>query len=372
MDSLSFLAGGFVQEKRTILIVEEEKTVALNMQSDLEALGYAVPETSPSVHDAILSASKRRPDLVIMDVPIQEERNSIQAATLFRTRFDVPVVFLTARTDDATLQRAKETEPYGYLVKPVTRSELRSTIEIVLYKHKMEQERKALQKQLEIANKELAAFNYSVSHDLKTPLQGIQMISKFLLEDHSHQLNEKGKRYLFRIKKATVQIEQIIDGLLALSEVTQSRLRCEPVNLTALAREVVDDLQELDPDRQVTVSIEEGLTINGDSRLLERVLQNLLGNAWKFTRKREGAKIEFGKIIQKEKPVFFIRDNGAGFNMTYKEKLFGAFERLHVATDFEGTGIGLATVQRIIERHNGRIWGEGKEDQGATFYFTIP
>ncbi len=361
-----------MEEKKTILIVEEESTVALELQRDLEALGYAVPETSPSGHDAILAATKRHPDLVIMDVRIQEGHDGIAAATLFRTRFDIPVIFLTAHTDDATIQRAKETEPYGYLVKPVTTSELRSTIEIVLYKHKMEQERKRLQKQLQIANKELASFNYSVSHDLKTPLQGIQMLSKFLFEDHSHELNEKGAGYLLRIKKAASQMEHIIDGLLLLSQVTQSALRCEPVSLTALAREIVADLQELEPNRQVTVMIEEGLTVNGDRRLLERALQNLLGNAWKFTRKTDPAKIEFGKTTREEELVFFIRDNGAGFNMAYKEKLFGAFERLHLASDFEGSGIGLATVQRVIERHNGTIWGEGEEGKGATFFFTIP
>jgi signal transduction histidine kinase len=361
------------RNKKTLLIIEESSSVALALQRNLEALGYAVPETVSSTQEAIRSISRQHPDLVIMDIPHPEERGGNTATTLFRTQFDLPVVFITSKTDEAAIEWAKKTEPYGYLVTPVSPDELHGAIEIALHKHKMEQERSGLNKQLEIANRELSAFNYSVSHDLKTPLQGIQMISRFLLDENKEQLNEKGKKYLVRIQKAASQMGQIIDGLLALSEVTRNELRFEPVNLTALAQKTVEALRGIDSGREgVTVVIEESLMAYGDFRLLECALQNLLGNAWKFTRKQKEAKIEFGKIMQGEKQVFFVRDNGAGFNMAYLEKLFGAFERLHLATEFEGSGVGLATTCRVIERHNGRIWAEGKENQGATFYFTLP
>lgn len=226
--------------------------------------------------------------------------------------------------------------------------------------------------QLQAANKELEAFSYSVSHDLRAPLRHINGFSQALLEDYADQLDEVGKGYLQEVRGASQEMAQLIDDLLQLARVTRSELRHEPVNLSQLAEEVIADLQKSDSGRAVTVKIEDGLMAQGDTHLLRVALSNLLGNAWKFTSKRESAEITFGQESPTGDPAYFVRDNGAGFEMAYVNKLFGAFQRLHSAGDFEGTGIGLATVQRVIHRHGGRVWAEGKVNHGATFYFTLP
>lgn len=226
--------------------------------------------------------------------------------------------------------------------------------------------------QLQAANKELEAFSYSVSHDLRAPLRHINGFSQALLEDCSDQLDETGKGYLEEVRGATRSMAQLIDDLLQLSRVTRSEMRKEAVNLSDLARAVLLELQKDDAARKVKVQIEDGLRAYGDKRLLKVMIDNLLGNAWKFTSKREDAEISFGQERLDGETVNFIRDNGAGFDMAYADKLFGAFQRLHSVGEFDGTGIGLATVQRIINRHGGRVWAEGRVNAGATFYFTLP
>ena len=221
------------------------------------------------------------------------------------------------------------------------------------------------------ANRELEAFSYSVAHDLRAPLRGIDGFSSALLEDHSAQLDEEGQHYLRRVRESTQRMAQLIDGLLSLARITRGDLRRERVDLSELANASAQRFKAAEPDREVELLIGKGQTVIGDSRLLGVVLENLLSNAWKFTRNQPKARIEFSIIQQEGSPVFYVRDNGAGFDPAYASKLFGVFQRLHRADEFEGTGIGLATVQRIIRRHGGRIWAEGKKDQGATFYFTL-
>jgi len=226
--------------------------------------------------------------------------------------------------------------------------------------------------QLEAANKELEAFSYSVSHDLRAPLRGIDGFSLALQEDCAEKVGDQGKDYVRRIRAATQRMADLIDALLTLSRVTRSEIRVERLDLSNLARTIVADLRRTGPDRKVKFVISDGLTANGDARLLRIVLENLIGNAWKFTAKKADACIEFGALPHSDgKLVHFVRDNGVGFDMSYKEKLFGAFQRLHSGSEFSGTGIGLATVQRIIHRHGGHVWAEGKEGEGATFYFTL-
>jgi PAS domain S-box-containing protein len=225
--------------------------------------------------------------------------------------------------------------------------------------------------QLEAANKELEAFSYSVSHDLRAPLRHINGFSQALLEDYADKLDEVGKGYLQEVRSASQEMAQLIDDVLQLARVTRSEMRRESVDLSNLADEVVAELQKREPERIVTASIDKGLTTHGDKRLLKITLNNLLGNAWKFTSKRERAEITFGQEQKDGEKAYFVRDNGAGFEMAYADKLFGAFRRLHSAEEFEGTGIGLATVQRIVNRHGGRVWAEGAIDRGATFYFTL-
>ena len=226
--------------------------------------------------------------------------------------------------------------------------------------------------QLEAANKELEAFSYSVSHDLRAPLRHINGFSQALLEDYEDKLDAGGKTYLQEVRHASQEMAQLIDDVLQLARVTRTEIRREPVDLSELALTVVRDLKKIDAERIVELSVEEGLVTQGDRRLLRIVLTNLLGNAWKFTSKRERAAITFGREANNGESSFFVRDNGAGFDMAYTAKLFGAFQRLHSAEEFEGTGIGLATVQRIVNRHGGRVWAEAKADAGATFYFALP
>jgi light-regulated signal transduction histidine kinase (bacteriophytochrome) len=225
--------------------------------------------------------------------------------------------------------------------------------------------------QLELANQELEAFSYSVSHDLRAPLRSIDGFSQMLLEDYADKLDAQGVDSLRRVRAASQRMGQLINDLLELSRMTRSEILREPVDLSALARAILAELRKGQPERQVTVRIVDGLVADGDPRLLRVVLENLLGNAWKFTGKQPRATIEFGVAQREAKPVYFVRDDGAGFDMAQVGKLFGAFQRLHTAAEFEGTGIGLATVQRIVHRHGGQVWAEGEVGKGATFSFML-
>jgi PAS domain S-box-containing protein len=226
--------------------------------------------------------------------------------------------------------------------------------------------------QLEAANQELEAFSYSVSHDLRAPLRSIDGFSQILLEDYSKQLDTEGQDYLQRTRAAAQHMAQLIDDLLNLSRVTRSDMRRERVDLSALAETITAELQQAHPDQAVACIIASGLIAEGDAHLLRIVLENLFSNAWKFTSRHPRAHLEFGSILQPDgRLAYFMRDDGAGFDMAYADKLFGAFQRLHGTTEFPGTGIGLATVQRIIHRHGGRIWAEAAPEKGATFYFTL-
>jgi light-regulated signal transduction histidine kinase (bacteriophytochrome) len=226
--------------------------------------------------------------------------------------------------------------------------------------------------QLEAANQELEAFAYSVSHDLRAPLRSIDGFSQALLEDYRDTLDAEGQDYLQRVRAASQRMGQLIDDLLKLSRVTRQEMRRERVDLSALAHEIAAELCEAEPERNVELTIAAGLVAQGDPQLLRLVLENLLDNAWKFTRKCSQAMIEFNISEQDDEQVYYVRDNGAGFDMQYADKLFGAFQRLHNAGEFEGVGVGLATVQRIIRRHGGRVWADAQPDNGATFYFTLP
>mgnify|MGYP000117790133 CR=1 FL=1 len=225
--------------------------------------------------------------------------------------------------------------------------------------------------ELAAANQELEAFSYSVSHDLRAPLRSINGFSQALLEDYGAQLDAAALGYLQRVRGASQHMAVLIDDLLELARVTRSELRRERVDLSTLAKEITADLRKTDPERAAEIVITPALSTAGDARLLRVVLTNLFTNAWKFTRRHPQARIEFGALEEDGRVVYFIRDDGAGFNMAYAGKLFSPFQRLHPAAEFEGHGIGLATVQRIISRHGGRVWAEGEVERGATFYFSL-
>lgn len=225
--------------------------------------------------------------------------------------------------------------------------------------------------QLEQANKELEAFSYSVSHDLRAPLRGIDGWAHAILEDCGDRLGEQGHDFLNRVLSEAQHMEQLIDGLLLLSRVTRSQLQFEQVDLTATAEKIAVRLRDANPDRKLEISVQPALIAHGDAVLLEAVLVNLMENACKFTKQCDVAKIEFTRTEVEGEDVFSVRDNGVGFSMEYADKLFGTFQRLHSASEYPGTGIGLATVARIIHRHGGRVWGESRPGTGAVFSFTL-
>jgi signal transduction histidine kinase len=235
----------------------------------------------------------------------------------------------------------------------------------------LEQRVAARTAELETSNRELEAFSYSVSHDLRAPLRAIDGFSKALLEDCGDTLGETGTRHLERVRTATRQMGLLIDDLLNLARLSRAEMRREPVDLAAVGNEIAASLTQTQPDRQVSFVVPPHLSAEGDSQRLRVVLDNLIRNAWKFTSKHPTARIELGQAGTNGQRAFFVADDGAGFDMAHADLLFAPFQRLHRQSDFEGTGVGLATVQRIIHRHGGRLWAEGTVDKGATFYFTL-
>ena len=250
----------------------------------------------------------------------------------------------------------------------------RKKVEAEIHRLNADLERKVMERtaELQAANRELETFSYSVSHDLRAPLRAIDGFSQAVIEDYADKLGDQGREYLNRVRTATQHMGHLIVDLIKLARVTRAEMKREAVDLSALAGSVLASLQAGEPTRKVDWRIEPGLTASGDANLLRVVLDNLLGNSWKFTGKQASARIELGVVRQAgSEQAYFVRDNGVGFDMTYAGKLFGAFQRLHAMNEFPGSGIGLATVQRIIHRHGGRIWAEGATGKGATFYFTL-
>jgi signal transduction histidine kinase len=236
---------------------------------------------------------------------------------------------------------------------------------------KLEQELRLNANQLASTNKELESFSYSVSHDLRAPLRAIIGFSSFLIEDYIDKFDNEGKDYLLRIKKAGEKMNDLIDDLLNLAKITKQDMLIKNVNLTELAEAIFAEIRQSNPERDVTIKIEKDLQARGDERLLRIALVNLLRNAWKYTGKRTQAVIEFLSKVKQGKRIFIICDNGVGFDMNQSKELFTPFKRLHAESDFPGTGVGLAIVNKVITRHGGRIWAEAQVDKGASFFFTL-
>jgi len=251
-------------------------------------------------------------------------------------------------------------------------SSLRTRQEIIRLNASLEERVRQRTAQLEAANKELEAFSYSVSHDLRSPLSAIDGFSQVLEQDLGEALEPRGRHYLSRIRAGVAQMGVLIDDLLSLAQLSRASMKWDAMDLSAMALQVLADLQEREPAREVLLQVQPGLQAQGDPRLMMRVIENLLGNAWKFSAGRSRAEISVGRDSGANgEAVFFVRDNGAGFDMSYAHKLFGTFQRLHTVAEFPGTGIGLATVHRIVSRHGGRVWAQAAPEQGATFFFTL-
>lgn len=492
------------QARVRVMVVEDEGIVALDLVTTLRRLGYDVDNAVASGEEAIVCAGQQRPDLVLMDIRLAGKLDGIAAAEAITHSLDVPIVFLTAHSDDDTLRRAKAVEPYSYLVKPYRAADLRCAIEVTLHRHQslcrlreqeallratlnsihdgvvttdaadnvhfvnpvaetltgwpagdayrqrlnnivqlisattgtpvelneglthndeqalkhkdggvhevepsaalirtefgatlgrvivlrdvterraairqiqklngeLEQRVQERTAELESANRDLQAITYSMAHDLRAPLRAIDGYSQCITEDHAEQLGDKGVMHLARLRAAAARMSNLIDGLLELARISRTECRRETVDLSTLAHDLCSDLRAGSPDRTVEAAIQPGITAVGDRHLLYVVLENLLGNAWKFTAHADFPRIEFGTHREGGRTIYFVRDNGVGFAMQDATQLYSAFSRLH-GTQFPGNGVGLAIVERALRRMNGHIWSHSEPGLGATFYFAL-
>jgi PAS domain S-box-containing protein len=495
----------------SVLVVEDERIVALDLKVRLSSLGYTVAGTVPSAEQALQTAQEQLPDIVLMDIHLEGELDGIEAARALHESLHIPVIFLTAYSEDSTLTRAEKTLPYGFLVKPVDERALHASIQMALARHaaesalreseqrfrdvvdaagefvwetdargryvyvskraeeimgypqsellgqsptqlmppeererlsswfceqirahkpfrglehmvvradgtptwqrvsgvprtdargryqgyrgtgldvtdrkriearlqqlneELEQRVRARTAALERANRELEAFSYSVSHDLRAPLRTIEGFAGILQETQAERLDAEGLRCIERIRAGTMRMSELIEALIMLARIARFEVNAQPVDVSAIARECVEELALRAPDRAVKVAIEPGLIASADRYLVHSLLENLLGNAWKFTSRTPEPHIELLRSGTSEGMLHLtVRDNGVGFDPSQADRLFNPFQRLHRESDFPGTGIGLATAKRIVERHGGSIWAESSPGRGSAFHFTLP
>jgi two-component system, sensor histidine kinase and response regulator len=381
-------------DKVNILLVDDQPANLIALEAMLEDLGQNLIRAE-SGREALKRLLSDDFAVILLDVKMPE-MDGFETAALIRQRDrsrHTPILFLTAAdTSQTQAVRGYAVGAVDYLVKPVVPEFVRSKVAVFVELAKknellrrqaallaqseqaaleLAETRAELVRELEHKNRELESFSYAVSHDLRATLRRIDSFSRAVLESQGKRLDDEGRKFLSRVREASQQMSQLIDDVLYLSRVTRTELRDQEVDLSEVAELVVSRLQEGQPNRPVEVKIRPGVVVTGDGQLLKIALENLLQNAWKFTGKQADPRIEFGVTQTSGEPTYFIRDNGAGFEMTYAARLFGPFQRLHSQQEFPGSGIGLATVQRIIHRHGGKVWAEGLVGQGATFYFTL-
>ena len=483
-----------------ILIVEDEGIVAFNLQQRLQQLGYKVIGPAESDTESLALVASERPDLVLMDIHIKGELDGIDLAGLLGRDYQLPIVYLTAYSEDATLERARHTRPYGYLIKPFSERELHATVQMALERHEVqralaanqtlleqamsaaemgfvrirpqagsirmsgepavlaalpddqdkplsdflsrvsptdreqflsdceqgvlrrrtlklgetddflhwlqldaasndegllqgvaqnvserEAARAALQRShdlleervrerteaLRLHMREIESFSHAAAHDLRSPIRAIAGLSHLLDESHGEALGDEGRALLGRIGHSARRMAELVDALLGLAKLSNTPLNPEPLDLAEMAREVQQSLIETEPTRHVQFRIAPSAPGYGDRPLVRSVIENLLRNAWKFSRDRDPAVIEFGAETRDGRTVYHVRDNGCGFDSRQHDKIFAAFHRLHDDRQFGGFGLGLSIAQRIVVRHGGEIQAESEIDRGATFYFTL-
>jgi signal transduction histidine kinase len=387
-----------LQGPKKVLAVDDSETYLQQLADSLDSEGYEVI-LARSGEEALELLAVQPVDCVLLDLVMQgiDGRETCRRLKLVPILRDIPVIMLTAVDDRETMIQSLGAGADDYIAKSSEFDLVRARVMAQIRRKQFEDEhrtvreqllraefeahkartaleaaeaRAALAEELQFRNEELESFSYSVAHDLRAPLRSIDGFSLALLEDCGDKLDDEGRRYLKYVRDSAQEMARLIDDLLALSRVTRGELKRGETHVSSLARSVVSRLQRANPDRKVDIVVADGIVADCDDRLLTIVLENLIGNAWKFTGKRRDARIDVG-MMDDDPRTYFVRDNGAGFDMSYASKLFGIFQRLHSAADFEGTGIGLVTVQRIIRRHGGRIWAQGQVGHGATFYFTL-
>ncbi len=383
-----------LDDRVNILLVDDQPANLVALEAMLQGLGQKLIQAE-SGREALKWLLTHDFAVILLDVKMPD-MDGFETASLIRQRDKsrhTPIIFLTAADKSQTqAMRGYAVGAVDYLVKPAVPEFVRSKVSVFVELAKKsellrrqarllrESEQSALElaetraelvRDLEHKNRELESFSYAVSHDLRAPLRRIDSFSRAIQQSQSERMDPEGQRFLERVREASQQMSQLIDDVLHLSKVSRAEVREQKVDLSALVGLSLERLREGAPDRQVEAKIRPAVTVNGDGQLLRIALENLLENAWKFTSRQPVGRIEFGLTNVGGEPTYFIRDNGAGFDMAYADRLFGPFQRLHLATEFPGTGIGLATVQRIIHRHGGRVWAEGQPGQGATFHFTL-
>jgi two-component system, sensor histidine kinase and response regulator len=377
-----------------VLLVDDQPANLLALEAMLQDLGQNLVRAG-SGREALKWLLTHDAAVVLLDVKMPD-MDGFETATLIRQRDKsrhTPIIFLTAADRSQTdAVRGYAVGAVDYLVKPVVPEFVRSKVAVFvelarktellrrqarllqegeLAARELAEARAELVRDLEHKNRELESFSYAVSHDLRAPLRRIESFSRAVQESQGERLDSEGRRYLDRVREASRQMAQLIDDVLYLSRVTRADVREHEVDLSGLVELLLERMREAEPARTVETRVRPGITVTGDGQLLRIAIENLLENAWKFTAREPAARIEFGVTNVAGEPTYFVRDNGAGFDMAYADRLFGPFQRLHLASEFPGTGIGLATVQRIIHRHGGRVWGEAMPGQGATFHFTL-
>jgi len=370
------------QSKPRLLIVEDDAIVVADITVRLAQMGYEVVGSAARGEEALALAERLQPDLVLMGIHLQGAMDGITVASELRARLHLPVVFVTADGEGATFQRAKEAEPLGFVLKPIEDRELRIVIDMALSKHQaqrrlqefnadLEQRVAARTAELVAANKDLDAFCYSVSHDLRAPLRAVDGYARILADDYAPHLDSEGQRICAVIQQGARNMGKLIEDLLAFSRVGRTEMQLSVVDMAALARSIFFEVTSPAERERIDFQVAAVPDALVDPSLIRQVWRNLLANAIKFSSIRPRAVIEVKATVGDGEIVYSVTDNGAGFDMQFANKLFGVFERLHSLKDFEGTGVGLAIVRRIIERHGGRTWASGELGLGATVYFTL-
>jgi two-component system sensor histidine kinase/response regulator len=388
--------GDLTPPPASVLLVDDQPHNLLALEAMLGDLGLRLVHAG-SGEEALKRVLEQEFAVILLDVRMPG-MDGFETAARIRERErsrHTPIIFVTAiGRDEVQVFRGYEVGAVDYLFKPLAPEILRAKVGVFVDLHRKTEQIRHQAGQLEAMNRELEAFSYSVSHDLRAPLRRIRGSSEILLESWGERLDAEGREWLQRLSEESERMLQLIDGLLDLARVARTDIRREPVDLSAIAEGIAAELRRADPQRPVEFAIAPGLVAEGDEPLLRNVLENLMGNAWKFTSKAAHPRIEVGILRAAEgtrahqsaglpaeahargngrggERVYFVRDNGAGFDMRHVGKLFTAFQRLHSAHEFTGTGVGLATVQRIVNRHGGRIWADAEVGHGATFYFTL-
>ena len=381
-------------DRVNILLVDDQPANLLALEAMLQGLDQTLIKAQ-SGREALKRLLTHDFAVILLDVKMPD-MDGFETAALIRQRDksrDTPIIFLTAADKTHTeAVRGYAVGAVDYLVKPVLPEFVRSKVSVFVELAKKNEQlrrqteqlraseqaarelaeaRAELVSDLEHKNRELESFSYAVSHDLRAPLRRIEAFGRAVLESQADRLDGNGRRFMDRIQEASRQMLQLIDDVLYLSKVSRAEVRQQEIDLSGLVESILVRLREAEPGRAVEIRIRPGLVVAGDGRLLRIALTNLLENAWKFTARQTPARIELGMTTLGGETTYFVRDNGAGFDMAYVNRLFGPFQRLHLSSEFPGSGVGLATVQRIIHRLGGRVWADGVPGQGATFYFTL-